>query len=195
MEYPFKLINGFLSAHIRSMSTESGCHMGLCTWRPMDFPFARKPKSGIKRSMFYLFNIESRKMRKQLLFRFYFLSPSNEKQELSFIFCFSFRNKKNFKQFEYSISTRERDFLLISADWSAAVLQGRSPPLLQVILDVYSNYSSYFSNQISRQMNSSIQSLLLSSVIYILIRIIRALYDGCHHSLPWSPSNFVCLNN
>ncbi len=173
MEYPFKQINGFLSAHIRSMGTESGCHMGLCTWRPMDFPFARKPKSGIKRSMFYLFNIESRKMRKQLLFRFFFF----------------------FKQFEFSISTR--DFLLISADWSAAVLQGRSPPLLQVILDVYSNYSSYFSHQITRQINSSIQSVFLCLLWYKFwfASSGHVLYDGCHHSIPWSPSNFVCLNN
>ncbi len=169
MEYPFKLINGrkpFITerTHQKHEHRKRLSH-GSVYLAANGFSFCKKTKIGNQTFNVLLFNIESRKM-KAAPFSFLFFSPSNEKQELSFIFSFSFRNIIFFKQFEYSISTRERDFLLISADWSAAVLQGRSPPLLQVILDVYSNYSSYISNQISRQMNSSIQSLLLSSVIH-----------------------------
>ncbi len=169
MEYPFKQINGFLSAHIRSMGTESGCHMGG-QW---------------------IFLLQENQNRESNVQCFIYLILKVEKWESSSFFVSFFF----FKQFEFSISTRY--FLLISADWSAAVLQGRSPPLLQVILDVYSKYSSYFSHQITRQINSSIQSVFLCLLWYKFwfASSGHVLYDGCHHSIPWSPSNFVCLNN
>ncbi len=124
----------------------------------------------IRSLVFFKFNIESRKMRKGLLFHFFLFFP--KKQEFSLIFRFSFRGRNMNKQFENSITTRGRELnapfcWLVSRRSNRAVISSSTVSCGRIIvlrccrwtdsLRVYCNYIWSFSHQTTREMNGSTQ--------------------------------------